>query len=218
MEAIVKPTRRYDASRRQAQAERTRASILEVAQRLFLGAGYGGTTIATIANQAGVSVETIYKAFGNKPGLVRAIHERALAGEGAVPTSQRSDEMRAREKDPRQVIRNWGIFGTEVMPRVAPILLLVRSAAATAPELAALWDELEDQRLKRMAANAQYFVEGGHLREGRTAEEARDILWAYTSPELYERLVLRQRWPVERYGRFVSEGIIAALLPGKDTA
>jgi AcrR family transcriptional regulator len=214
MTTVVKPSRRYDASRRRAQAERTRALVLETAQRLFLAHGYGTTTIGAIAREAGVSVETIYKAFGNKSGLVRAIHERALAGEGAVPTSQRSDEMRAREKDPRRVIRNWGTFATQVMPRVAPILLLVRSAAVTAPELTALWDELEDQRLRRMADNARYFVDGGHLREGQTLEEARDVLWAYTSPELYERLVLRQRWPLERYGQFVSEGIIAALLPG----
>lgn len=212
MASAVKPPRQYDSSRRRAQAQRTRASVLETAQRRFLEDGYAATTIGAIAREAGVSVETIYKAFGNKPGLVRAIHERALAGEGAVPTSQRSDEMRARETDPRQVIRNWGSFATQVMPRVAPILLLVRSAAATAPELAALWDELEDERLRRMADNARYFVDGGHLREGRTPEEARDVLWAYTSPEVYERLVLRQRWPLERYGQFVSEGIIAALL------
>jgi AcrR family transcriptional regulator len=213
MTTVVKPSRRYDASRRRAQAERTRASVLETAQRLFLAHGYGATTIGAIAREAGVSVETIYKAFGNKPGLVRAIHERALAGEGDVPTSQRSDEMRAREEDPHTVIRRWGDFATEVMPRVAPILLLIRSAAASAPELSALWEELEDQRLRRMADNARYFVDGGHLREGWTLEEARDVLWAYTSPELYERLVLRQRWPLERYGQFVSEGIIAALLP-----
>lgn len=213
MTTVVKPSRRYDASRRRAQAQRTRVSVVDVAQHLFLARGYAATTVGAIAREAGVSAETIYKAFGNKPGLVRAIHERALAGEGAVPTSQRSDEMRAREKDPRAVIRNWGTFATQVMPRIAPILLLVRSAAVTAPELSALWDELEDQRLRRMADNARYFVDGGHLHEGQTLEEARDILWAYTSPELYERLVLRQRWPLERYGQFVSEGIIAALLP-----
>lgn len=100
--AVKPPRRRYDASRRRAQAQRTRASVLATAQRLFLAGGYGATTLGAIAREAGVSVETIYKAFGNKPGLVRAIHELALAGQGAVPTSQRSDEMRAREKDPRR--------------------------------------------------------------------------------------------------------------------
>ncbi|MGI8828428.1 MAG: TetR/AcrR family transcriptional regulator [Candidatus Limnocylindria bacterium] len=212
MASVVKPSRGYDASGRRAQAGRTRTAVLETAQRLFLANGYVATTIATIAAEAGVSVETIYKAFGNKPGVVRAIHERALAGDESLPTSQRSDDMRARETDPRRVIQNWGSFATQVMPRVAPILLLVRSAAATAPELSVLWEELEDQRLTRMADNARYFVDGGHLREGCTQEEARDVLWAYTSPELYERLVLRQGWTVARWGQFVSEGIIAALL------
>lgn len=212
MASVVKPSRRYDASGRRAQARRTRTMVLETAQRLFLANGYAATTIAAIAAAAGVSVETIFKAFGNKPGLVRAIHERALAGDESVPTSQRSDEMQAREKDPRRVIWNWGSFAMQVMPRVAPILLLVRSAAATAPELSILWEELEDQRLKRMTHNARYFVDGGLLRQGCTLEEARDVLWAYTSPELYERLVLRQGWPLARWGQFVSNGIIAALL------
>lgn len=211
MPPVVKP-RVYDGTRRRAQAERTRAAVLDVAQRLFLAHGYGATTIAAIAREADVSAETIYKAFGNKPGLVRAIHDVALAGDGDVATARRSDEMRSREADPRVLIRKWGEFAVEVMPRVAPILLLVRSAAASAPDLSALWEELETQRLTRMTENARYFSEGDHLRSGVTAEEARDVLWAYTSPELFERLVLRQRWPVNRWGQFISDGIIASLL------
>ncbi len=209
----VNPVRRYDSRGRRAQARGTRARVLRAAQRLFLTDGYAGTTIAAIALTAGVSSETVYKAFGNKPGVVRAIHARALAGEGRIRTARQSDEMRAREPDPRTIIHNWGTFATQVMPRVAPILLLVRSAAASAPELAALWEELEDQRLERMTENARHLLDGGHLREGCTLEEARDVLWAYTSPELYERLVLRQGWPVDRYGRFISAGIIATILP-----
>lgn len=43
-------------------------------------------------------------------------------------------------------------------------------------------------------------------------------MFAYSSPELYEILVLRQGWLLERYGRFVAEGMIAALLPEPGTA
>src|SRR6266516_1533758 len=75
--ANVKPKRRYNSSGRQAQARRNREAILDAAQRQFLEGGYAATTIAAIAAEAGVSVETIYKAFGGKPGLVRAIYERA---------------------------------------------------------------------------------------------------------------------------------------------
>ncbi|CAN5763464.1 TetR/AcrR family transcriptional regulator [soil metagenome] len=209
----VNPVRHYDSRGRREQARRTRTRILRAAQRLFLADGYAGTTIAAIALTAEVSSETVYKAFGNKPGVVRAIHARALAGEGRIRTARQSDEMRTREPDPRRIIQNWGTFATQVMPRVAPILLLVRSAAASAPELAALWEELEDQRLERMTENARHLLDRRHLREGCTLEEARDVLWAYTSPELYERLVLRQGWPIDRYGRFISAGIIATILP-----
>ncbi len=192
---------------------RNRLVVLGAAEDLFLANGYAATTIDAIASAAGVSAETIYKVFGNKPGLVRAIHDRALAGDEEAPTERRSDQMRAREPDPYRVVENWGTLATEVMPRVAPVLLLVRSGAATAPALAELWEQLEKQRLRRMTELGRYLADSGHLRSDRTAADARDVLWAYTSPELYERLVLRQGWPLKRFGQFVSEGIAAALLP-----
>lgn len=191
----------------------TRASVVRAARRQFLSAGYGATTIGSIAAEAGVSTETIYKAFTNKPGLVRAIHEEALAGSGSVSAETRSDAMRDRVADPREVIRNWADFTSEVMPRVAPILLLVRSGASSAPALAALWDELEERRLGRMAQHAAHFARRGDLRPDITRDQARDILWAYTSPEFFERLVVHQEWPLGRYSEFVAEGITAALLP-----
>src|SRR6266508_4163737 len=134
--ANVKPKRRYDSSGRQAQARRNRQAILDAAQRQFLEGGYSATTIAAIAREAGVSVETIYKAFGGKPGLVRAIYERGLTGREAVPAFQRADAMRERETDPRTIMRNWGVLTSEVSSMVAPIVRLVRSAAASDPDMA----------------------------------------------------------------------------------
>src|SRR6266498_2613211 len=97
--ANVKPKRRYNSSGRQAQARRNREAILDAAQRQFLEGGYAATTIAAIAGEAGVSVETIYKAFGAKPGLFRAIYQRGLTGREPIPAIQCSDAMRERETD-----------------------------------------------------------------------------------------------------------------------
>lgn len=217
MERIVSPVkpprRRYDSRRRQRQALRTRTLVLDVAQELFLTRGYAATTIASIAETADVSVEMIYKSFGGKPGLVRAIWERGLGGSGPIPAERRSDEMSAIEVDPRKVIQNWGSLTTEISPRVAPILLLIRSAAATDPEMRALQGEVDNARLARMEHNAHRLYDRGDLRGGITLSEARDVLWVYSSPELYELLVLRRTWPLERYGRFVAQGMIVALLP-----
>src|ERR1700680_2051462 len=110
--APVKSKRHYDSTRRQQQAHQTRADILEVARRRFLADGFAPTTIAAIAADVGVSVDTIYKAFGGKPGLVRAICEQALAGEVPVPASTRSDALHDSERDPRAIIRAWGTLTT----------------------------------------------------------------------------------------------------------
>src|SRR5665811_2126330 len=72
--------RQYDSSSRQEQAQRNQKAVLDAAERRFLADGFGATTIAAVASDAGVSVETIYKRFGNKASLVAAIHERGLAG------------------------------------------------------------------------------------------------------------------------------------------
>lgn len=209
----VKPKRRYDASRRRAQAAQTQTTILDVARRQFLERGYAATTVARIAEEAGTSVETVYKAFRGKSGLVRALWERGLGGRGPVPAPERSDRMSSTETDPVRVLRSWGTFTTEVAPEVAPIMLLVRGAAATDPDMAALLDEAEAQHRTRMRHNARRLQQRGWLRPGIGLAQATDILWAYSSAELYDLLVVKSGWPLTRYGEFIGDALIAALLP-----
>jgi AcrR family transcriptional regulator len=210
--ADVNPKRKYDASRRRRRAEENRARILDVSRRLFLADGYAATPVSRIADEADVSIETIYKAFGGKAGMVRSLWEQALEGSGDVPAERRSDEMRAHEADPRKIIENWGRFVTEIAPLGAPIVLLARSAAASDPELAGVLEQAEAARLARMEHNARDLLTRGNLRPDITLAEARDVLWAYSSAELYELLVIRRGWPIERFGRFAADGMIAALL------
>jgi AcrR family transcriptional regulator len=208
----AKQKRPYDASRRQEKASRNRARIIDVAERLFLRDGYRVTTIAAIAAEADVSADTIYKSFGGKAGLVRAIRARALEGEGTTPAEQRSDSLQAHEPDPREIIRAWGALSAEIAPRAAPILLLIRDAAASDVEVRALLEEMDADRLRRMTENARRLRDGGHLRAGITLTRAADVLWTYSSPELYELLVLRRGWSPQRYGRFIAEAMISVLV------
>jgi AcrR family transcriptional regulator len=208
----VKAKRRYDSSRRREQAERTRAMILDIAHRKFVERGYASTTVPCVAEQAGTSVETLYKAFGGKAGLVRALWERALAGRGPVPAPVRSDALSATATDPVTVLRGWGSFTAELAPSSAPIVLLIRAAAAADADMAALLVEVEDQRRQRMRHNARRLKQRGWLRSGMSVSRATDILWTYSSAELYDLLVLRSGWSARRYGEFVGEALVAALL------
>jgi AcrR family transcriptional regulator len=215
--AAVNTRRRYDSSGRRERARQTRDQIAGIAEDLFLSRGYAATTVAAIAAQARVSVETIYKSFGGKPGLVRAIVERGLAGAGPVPAEQRSDQIRDTEPDPRRILAAWGSFTAELAPRVVPIFLLARDAAAGDPEVAATLEQISAARLERMTVNARGLARAGHLRPGITPGQAADILWTYSSPELYDLLVIQRRWSPDRFGRFVGQALTAALLPAQDT-
>ena len=203
--------RSYDARSRQAQAERTRELLLDAARGLLLTDGYAATTMALVARACDVSVESVYKRFGGKPGLVRAVVDKALAGEGRTPAEQRSDALSA--ADPELLLRGWAQLTAEVAPRVAPILLLVRAAASHDQELFELAGELDQTRRRRMTDNAGRLAAAGQLRPGLTVEHAADVLWAYSSPELYDLLVLRSSWELPRYARFVEDGLRAHLLP-----
>jgi AcrR family transcriptional regulator len=213
----VKP-RRYDASRRQAQARLSREAILEVARDRFLQDGFAASTISSIATDAGVSTDTIYKTFGGKPGLVRALCEEALAGTGPVPAERRSDEMQAAESDPATLLRGLGTLTAEVAPRIAPLLLVLATAADTDPAMAQLQADLESARLARMAKVARTLARKTRLRSGMSTREAAEILWTYSSPQLFGLLVLTRRWSAERFGAFVGDALVAALLPAADAS
>ena len=204
--------RPYDASRRRAQAERVRDAIVDTARTQFLAGGYTATTVAAIAAGAGVSAETIYKSFGGKPGLVRAIRTKALAGTGPVHAETRSDHLAATEPDPRVIVRGWGELTAEVAPLVAPVHLLVRDAAVADPAMADLLQEMDDSRLERMTDNARRLAASGHLRPDLSVDDAGQVMWTYSSPELYELLILRRGWTLDRLADFVTDALTAALL------
>lgn len=201
--------RQYDGAARRAQAERVRAALIEAARDLLLGEGYAALTIPKVAVACGVSAESVYKRFRGKPGLLRAVVEQALRGVGPVAAENRSDALSA--EDLPELLRGWGRLASEVAPRVAPILFLVRVAAEHDPELADLARELDDTRRARMAANARRLDEGGHLPPGLTLGRATDILWTYSSPEVYDLLVVRSGWNVGQYATFITDGLAAHL-------
>lgn len=204
--------RRYDASGRRAAAAERRRRIVAAARRRFLAEGYHATTIAQIAADAGVSTETIYKAFGGRAGLVEAIWNAALAGEGRRHAESRSDEGAQQATGPQQILRHWSRMAIEVAPLAGPVYELVRTAALTDKDAARLRERIDAARAERMTHNAAYLVDGGHLRPGLTADHARDILLVATA-DLYPAFVGRAGWEPEEYAELLYRFLSAALLP-----
>ena len=174
-------------------------------------------TVRALAEATGTSAETIYKTYGGKAGLVAAIQAAALEGAGPIPAPQRSDEMSEHEPNADTILKNWSELATEVAPRTSPIMLLVREAAATDPQMAALWERMAVQRRDRMRHNATRLIATNQLRVDLTIDRIRDVLYAYTAPELYDILVLQAGWNLAQYADFLHRGMRTQLLTGIET-
>jgi hypothetical protein len=100
------------------------------------------------------------------------------------------------------------------MPRSAPVQLLARDGAASSADAAEIWKQIRHETLTAMTMFASDLGQTGQLRVSTT--QARDVLWTYHAPELYELLVLERGWSAARYGKFVTRALIDALLEARD--
>lgn len=96
---------------------------LAAATRPFLDRGYGALTIAAIAAEAAVALDTVYAAVGPKPTLFRRLIEAAPSGEDApVPAEERAyvREVRA-EPDPGRKLARYAAGVRAIQARLAPL-------------------------------------------------------------------------------------------------
>lgn len=206
--------RTYDSSGRQEQARLNRVRIIEAARDRFLRDGYAATTIPAVAGDAGVSVETVYKSFGNKAGVLKAVWDVTLVGDDEpVPMDARGEVQSVMaEPDPAKKIELYATYVPRIVGRVGPMATVIHEAASSDASAASIATEIEEERLVGMGMFAQHLHDGGHLRAGVTVEQARDVLWVATSPAVWDLLVVRRSWDDEAYSRFVADAAIAALL------
>ena len=214
-EADVK-RRRYDSPRRRAQAADTRNLIIDAARHLFEEHGYAGTTLAAIAAHAGVAVETIYRGFEGKAGLLEDVIRAAVAGgagRSQVPVTERP-AIRAvvDEPDARKKIALHSATQPGIHARSGPLLRALREAAATDENLEHVYGRLEGQRLDGMDRYARDLIATGQTRKDLSQDDIRDILWTMTSIDVHDRLVLQRRWTQGEYADWLTDAISRLVL------
>jgi AcrR family transcriptional regulator len=205
--------RRYDSTRRRQQAHENRRRILAAAHELFVGKGYGSTTITEVAATAGVAVETVYAAFRNKPTLLHRAWDLAVGGDEQDVHLLDRPEMRSvlDEPDLRTRLARFATVNTAVMRRTARLRLAIQGAAGTDTAAAELVAEIDRARLDAMGVHARAAAATGQLRVSE--EECRDVLFATTDGSLWHNLVERRGWSDERYAAWLG-GMWEAVLVG----
>jgi AcrR family transcriptional regulator len=210
----VKQTRPYNSPRRREQAAATRLQILEAAQRLFEAHGYAATTMAAVAAEAGVALKTVYVVFETKSGLLRALWHLLLRGDEAdVPVPERGWYREIlNEADPERQLRLMARSSVGVKQRAGALMGVIRDAAPTDPDIAALWSRIQTEFYDVQRAIVEALHRKRALRRGLDVTRGTDLLWTLNHPDLWHLLVRGRGWTPDDYERWFADTICAQLL------
>lgn len=204
--------RRYDSLRRETQAMETRAEIARAARRLFLAQGWAATTVRDVAREAGVSAPTVYAAYKNKTGLTRALAD--AAGLSADP-AQLLAELEDPGADPADQLATMASFDRRLYERAGDIIVLIREAGRSEPELAAVYTNGR----KAADRNRRQVFESwppASLRDGLDLPTAIDIYAAICNIDAYSTFVNERQWTPDRIEEWWREVLPRELLdPGR---
>lgn len=200
--------RSYHSPRRREQAAETRRRVLRSARTLFTSKGYGSSTVEAIADGAGVSAQTIYATFGSKQGILMA-HLDQMAEDADIEGMNAA--VQAASGNPRAQLRERIAFMTRFFAGGADLIEIARTVSGAEPDLRAMWKEGEARRYRAAESLVRSWAASGALASGLTAEEATDILWALTGPDMFRLLVVDRGWSELRFAAYL-HGRLADML------
>ena len=207
--------RAYDARRRRERAEQerqaTRRRVVEAARTLFLERGYVATTVADIAQEAGVALQSVYKVGHSKADLLHQVRDLAVAGDDQqVMLLDRPEFMAIRaEADPSRQVEMLASVVATTMERLAPVWAAYREAAAVDAKAAANLETAHQRRHHTFTSMIGAIPERV-LRH--SAEESAETAWAIASPEVYLLLCSVLKWDTGRYSEWLSKTLADVLL------
>lgn len=209
---MKKTSRPYISDIRSQAAGVTRARVLQASKALFATHGIDRVTIKQIAKKAKVSVSTVFTLYKSKEGILRGLMESALFGQHF----QAAITMLKGEADPIKLIALTPKVARAIYEAESSELGIIRGVSAFSPALSKLEKEFEELRFSMQKERVELLFKQRKQRKGLTFDEARRILWMYTSREVYRLLVLEAGWTSDRYEEWLSDTLLGALTEGRE--
>ena len=200
--------------RRQRKAQATRRRVLDAAETLFIRDGYATTTMAAIAEEADVAVQTVYAVFGTKRAILTELFAvRVVGNDEETPLRDRQDwQHMEREADPRCQLALLASIATRIGNRIAALYGVMAGAAGSDSEIAEMYRWQQQARYRDQRRVARSLSRKGALRAGLSEARATDIMWAIANPNTHRSLIGERGWATEEYERWLAQVLISALL------
>ena len=205
----------YDARRRRERAEEerrvTRARVVDAARRLFLTRGYVATTMADVAREAGVALQSVYKAGQSKADLLQRVADLAVAGDDreVMLIDRPRYTAVADEPDPKRQVEMIAALIAATMERLAPVWVAYREAAVVDPKAAANLTAAHGRRHITFSGLISMLPE---MRLRRPLAESIDAAWAIGSIDVFLLLRSLRGWDAAQYAKWLSHTLVEQLL------
>lgn len=184
----------------------TRRRIAEAGRARFVRDGYAATTLAAIAAEAGVAVQTVYAVFGSKAGILHALREMAVL----QPDAEALYTEALAEPDAGVRLDRFAASIRRRWETSADIVAIHQDAAGADPEIRAGVAQALERRRGGVRALATTLE--GALRPGLDVEGAAALLDVLTLPEGYLELTTVHGWTPDAYERWLARALSRELL------
>ena len=184
---------------RRERAKATHWRIIKAAYESFCERGYAGTTMAHVAERAGVAVQTVYFVFHTKAELLSRAYDFAVMGEGEprIPEEQAWYQEMTAEPDVTAALRHLIGGVSDIVRRVTPLYVVARASADGDEEITRVQTFHETWRADGYRAMLEVLLRKAPLRPGLDPERANHLLLLYAGPDVYHVLVDVYRWTHE---------------------
>ena len=166
-----------------------------------------------IAVQADVARDTVHAIFGSKARVLTALIDHRLVPDGSVTNVTQLPEALAikDEVDQRKQIGLFAKFIAGISTELRPVFEILRTASAVEPEMAKVFEEMDQFRMNNMRTYASWIAARGPLRV--STRQAGEIIWALASLDVARMLCDELGWTESQHARWLSETLIRTLLP-----
>ena len=207
--------RRYDNSRRLAQVRATRLRVIEAATSLFIEHGYPATTLETVADTADVALPTLYRLFGSKRALLKAVLDTSFGGDDEpIAFGDRPEQQQAlAEPDPASLVRAFARICRRFMERSSVMFHVLSTAAQVDPEIAELQRDIRRQRHTGQGGIVAAIADRDALDPELSLSDAQDIAYAALSPEVHRILTVERGWTADQYERWLARVLSSLVRP-----
>ena len=196
---------------RKDRARATRMRIVRSAHQMFVERGYEPSTMASIAQAAGVAVQTVYFVFHTKAELLQEVCRTAVLGENARPPDEQTwyRELE-RETDAAELLTRFVKNIAPIAERTAPISAVIREVRD--PEALEVYHESERHRREAYRHTIRLLARDGRLRPDLDEERATEILMFLAGPQSFLTLVREYGWPLDTWVTWTAAVLIEQLL------